>query len=33
MDAYLMKQEEEVLRKATRLESTGYESYLASMAK
>ena len=33
MDAYLMKQEEEVLRKATRLESTGYEGYLASMGK
>ena len=28
MDAYMMKQEEEVLNKATLLESIGYDAYL-----
>jgi phosphoribosylaminoimidazole carboxylase len=33
MDAFMMGQEEEVLRKATRLESVGYEVYLSTMGK
>jgi phosphoribosylcarboxyaminoimidazole (NCAIR) mutase len=30
MDAYMMKQEEDVLRKATKLETVGYKAYLAN---
>ena len=33
MDAFMMAQEEDVLRKATRLESVGYEAYLSTMGK
>lgn len=31
MDLYMIKQEEEVLKKATTLESIGYENYLSNM--
>jgi phosphoribosylaminoimidazole carboxylase len=30
MEAYMMKQEEDVLRKAAKLENVGYKSYLNS---